>query len=517
MIISSTYKHNGRRLTPINDIIMRTLNLTEENVLSIQYVYKNKHNFYILTLVSRGNYCPQCHTFSKKIHSYKIRNLNHAFLLKDDCTIKYKQRRYICPNCGTTFIEAAPFISNHPKLTKTTITKVLELLKDYNSTFSSVARQTNTSVTEVIQVFDEYVQIDRKPLSPVICIDEFYFSRHNDSKYACLLVNFKNGLILDVLDSRKKSSLREYFRSIPLEEREKVVYVSMDMYENYKDIASKYLPNATICIDSFHVIKMINDALDKIRIKVMNRYKTNKQSDEYYLLKNKNELLFRDSNKVDDQSFNYNHHFKRRLSDTQLLNMILSIDKELKEAYGLKEYYAVFNVMKKEKNELEEYLEEIIKDYTNSNIMLFNQIALTLKNWRKEIINSFGEYDGRRINNGPIEGRNKYIKILLNLANGYRNFKRFRNRVLYVFNKFDKPSDSPKETKLIKLPGIIRGNYKKKKLKSRQKNECILLHSFCIYHTLNLKVLSKRPHYFLKVIVHPPHDYLKCQSIPLLL
>ena len=64
---------------------------------------------------------------------------------------------------------------------------------------------------------------------------------------------------------------------------------------------------------------------------------------------------------------------------------------------------------KKEKNELEEYLEEIIKDYTNSNITLFNQIAFTLKNWRKEIINSFDEYDGRRINNGPIEGRNKYI------------------------------------------------------------------------------------------------------------
>mgnify|MGYP003296455018 CR=1 FL=1 len=183
--------------------------------------------------------------------------------------------------------------------------------------------------------------------------------------------------------------------------------------------------------------------------------------------KNKNELLFRDSNKVDDQSFNYNHHFKRRLSDTQLLNMILSIDKGLKEAYGLKEYYAVFNVMKKEKNELEEYLEEIIKDYTNSNITLFNQIALTLKNWRKEIINSFDEYDGRRINNGPIEGRNKYIKILLNLANGYRNFKRFRNRVLYVFNKFDKPSDSPKETKLqkpyyfssISLPSLLIFNH----------------------------------------------------------
>ena len=114
------------------------------------------------------------------------------------------------------------------------------------------------------------------------------------------------------------------------------------------------------------------------------------------------------------------------------------------------------------KDKIDDYLEDIIKEYSLSNIASFNQIALTLKNWRKEIINSFDEYDGRRINNGPIEGRNKYIKILLSLANGYRNFKRFRNRVLYVFNKFEKPSDSPKETKFIKLSGIIRGKYNKK-------------------------------------------------------
>jgi transposase len=66
----------------------------------------------------------------------------------------YKQRRYICSVCGTTFVEDASFVSNHPKLTKTSVIKILELLKDYNTTFSSVARQTNTSVTEVIQIFD---------------------------------------------------------------------------------------------------------------------------------------------------------------------------------------------------------------------------------------------------------------------------------------------------------------------------------------------------------------------------
>lgn len=84
-----------------------------------------------------------------------------------------------------------------------------------------------------------------------------------------------------------------------------------------------------------------------------------------------------------------------------------------------------------------------------------------MSNWKQEIINSFYTYDGRRINNGPIEGRNKYVKIILELSNGYRNFKRFRNRILYVFNKHEEALKVPADSKLIKLPGKQRGKYKK--------------------------------------------------------
>lgn len=42
-------------------------------------------------------------------------------------------------------------------------------------------------------------------------------------------------------------------------------------------------------------------------------------------------------------------------------------------------------------------------------------------------------YDGRKLSNGPIEERNRIVKIILRLANGYTNFNRFRNRVLYVY------------------------------------------------------------------------------------
>ena len=243
-------------------------------------------------------------------------------------------------------------------------------------------------------------------------------------------------------------------------ERNIVQFVSMDMYENYRDMINIYFPNVLCCVDSFHVIKNINDALNKIRCKVMNRYKHSKTSDEYYLLKYKRELLFMDSLKISDNHFQYNHHFKYKLSQGAMLEKILSIDKELKYAYELKEMYIIFNNSKGNMDQISEDLTALIDAYKISGISLFVDIGNTLSNWKQEIINSFHTYKGRRINNGPIEGRNRYVKTVLELANGYRNFKRFRHRILYVFNKHEKTLDKPMETKTVKVPGKFRGRYK---------------------------------------------------------
>ena len=381
-------------------------------------------------------------------------------LIKGDLTVIYHQRRYICPHCGKTFVEFNSFIADHSHFSTITINNTLSLLKDYNQTFSSVSRLVNLSVTEVIDIFDRYVQIERKPLQEIICIDEFYFSRHSKNKFSCLLIGFKNGLILDVLESRKKSYLRNYFRMIDPKERNIVRFVSMDMYENYRDMINIYFPNVLCYVDSFHVIKNINDALNKIRCKVMNRYKHSKTSDEYYLLKYKRELLFMDSLKISDNHFQCNHHFKYKLSQGAMLEKILSIDKELKYTYELKEMYIIFNNSKGNMDQISEDLTALIDAYKISGISLFVDIGNTLSNWKQEIINSFHTYKGRRINNGPIEGRNRYVKTVLELANGYRNFKRFRHQILYVFNKHEKTLDKPMETKTVKVPGKFRGRYK---------------------------------------------------------
>lgn len=41
------------------------------------------------------------------------------------------------------------------------------------------------------------------------------------------------------------------------------------MYSVYRDVVHMKLKNAVIAVDSFHVIKNINTALDKVRIRIM--------------------------------------------------------------------------------------------------------------------------------------------------------------------------------------------------------------------------------------------------------
>ena len=80
---------------------------------------------------------------------------------------------------------------------------------------------------------------------------------------------------------------------------------------------------------------------------------------------------------------------------------------------------------------------EIISGLKDSNIPSMVEFSKTLVRWRAEIINSFtiaDEEKNRRISNGLIENRNKAIKTIKHNANGYLNWERFRNRILYCLN-----------------------------------------------------------------------------------
>jgi len=63
-------------------------------------------------------------------------------------------------------------------------------------------------------------------------------------------------------------------------------------------------------------------------------------------------------------------------------------------------------------------------------VLQFEKCAATIQNWITGILNSFSV----PLTNGFTEGCNNKIKVLKTNAYGYRNFNRFRDRILHMFS-----------------------------------------------------------------------------------
>ena len=130
------------------------------------------------------------------------------------------------------------------------------------------------------------------------------------------------------------------------------------------------------------------------------------------------------------------------------------LDDEINRDYKLKEIYRAFDSITKEEindYDMEKELDSIIKQFEISQIEEMIEVSETLKNWKQEILNSFVWIKDRRISNGPIEGKNYYIKKILYNGNGMQNFERARHRILYSQNRYERYNLDIEYTDSIKM------------------------------------------------------------------
>ena len=216
-------------------------------------------------------------------------------------------------------------------------------------------------------------------------------------------------------------------------ELDNVKYICIDMYLPYKQICKIYFKKAIICVDSFHVIKTLNDGLSRIRIRLLKSFESG--SKEYYLLKFWRYLLFKPYDSFDiNEKRKFNKVFNQYLNRYQLRELLLDIHPDLRIGYTLKELYVDFNRF----CSLEEaptQLDNVIESFVSANIPEYNDFITAITNWREEIINSFTLYRGKRINNGVAESINSQVKLLLYNTRGIRNHERRRKRIMYAINK----------------------------------------------------------------------------------
>lgn len=431
----------------IDNNTLNFLNLKEGDVEDVSTTSDNGVIFFNVTLKRKKIECPSCNSLTDKIKDYKTKLIRHSIFNDGrESFISYKQRRYTCSLCKKSFIEPNPFVKKNDKISRLLIFNVLFALKHANETYESVSKKFNVSDTTVINIFESNIKYEKGVLPEILCIDEFHSSNNPLNKYACVFLDFKKNKIVDVLKSRRKDYLQNFLTKYSIKDRNKVKHVSIDMWDTYRQMANIYFPNAIVGVDSFHVIQDIERYVDKIRTSTMNRF--DKNSDQYYLLKNFSWLSQIKYSQIPNSEAKFNRRFNKYLSYHNLFDMLMNISPDLKNAYDWKEEYINFNKTATYES-APDRLDNLICKLQKLNISFMNPIVSTLIKWKKEIINSFVLYDGKRVSNGPIEGRNSIIKTIKKVSNGITDFERFRKRIMFVINKdyyFDLKTKEYKKT-----------------------------------------------------------------------
>lgn len=414
--------------------------------------------FYYVTLIRKALNCPYCG--AKMIgHGHKKKKISHPALREFKGVIIYNANRYICTSCNKTFMEDNPFTFNGFNSSYLLLRSVMIKLGDLHYTLKMISEELNVSSTQVNKYLDSYVTIPRMSLPECLGIDEIHNPEmsYKGSAYLCVMVDNENRSVYDILGSRSKNYLDNYFYGFRQEEKDAVKYVTIDMWASYKDLAYKHFKNCIVAIDPFHVIEHLCKDFTQIRINIMNQVEFG--SNAYYLLKRWNWLLEKDNVDLDNEAV-YNNRFKTKLNRRQILKMILDISPKLEEAYVLKEKYRTFNKVMSYEEAVENY-DVLVKEFEDSDIAEYRELIGIFHNWRKEILNSFKRpYDDRKLSNAFCENINGKIDTYLDISRGITNFTRFRKRILYALNPkiFYSVTDVLKSDK---KKGKQRGKYKK--------------------------------------------------------
>ena len=355
----------------------------------------------------RPTVCPCCGKLTTAIHDYRTQPVKDAPAFCKKVWLFYRKRRYRC-ECGKRFFETNSIVTRYQRMTQRKFISIIEKLTDVRS-YTSAARESDVSVSTVIRAFNLVSFPKPQKLPEVLGIDEFK-GNSGGQKYHCILTDLKSRQVIDVLRTRYEHDLIDYFKTY---ERGGVKYVVSDMYSTYAELAKTYFPKAVYIIDKYHWIRQAVWALETVRKSVQQRFS---KSHRIYFKRSKHLLSCHSGCLTEEEK--------------QQVNIMLYASPDLSTAYYLKEkLYEILRM--NDASEQRHTLKEWIEEAGESGIGSFEACARTYTRWFDPIFNSL-IYP---YTNAFTEGSNNKIKVLKRNAYGLRCFSRFRNRILFTFQK----------------------------------------------------------------------------------
>uniref|UniRef100_E6QNR8 Transposase of ISCARN77, ISL3 family n=1 Tax=mine drainage metagenome TaxID=410659 RepID=E6QNR8_9ZZZZ len=241
-------------------------------------------------------------------------------------------------------------------------------------------------------------------------------SSRKGHKYVTLGVDIETSRVIHACEGKGKETLKNIQQHLESKgvTKEQITQISMDLSPAFIAGGTEFFPAAKITFDRFHIVKLLNEAMDKVR-RVERREHDELKGHKYLFLKNKQNLSE-----------------KQRTSLADMIELFPNLGK----AYRLK---VLFNDLweMRSKEAASAFLTDWCNEADEAKIPAFMAFAKTVKSHWSGIVH----FVESRITNGVLEGINSKVQLAKRRARGYRNTGNFINMIYFLCGKlkFDYP------------------------------------------------------------------------------
>jgi len=352
--------------------------------------------------------CPRCATASKSVYDHREVTIKDAPIRDRNVRLRIRKRRFWCKPCRKPFTEPIAGVSKGKRHTSRFRRELLWRCEHF-SDLKRVRKSMDCSSGFMYgALYDELSQRRKEQTYPWpsrIGIDEHSFRKNKNTgrmDFVTFIIDQKNKKAFEVAHGRAVADLDHSLRHIP--GRENVQLVTMDLSDTYRQFTKRYFTNARIIADKFHVVRLLNPAINRYRKAITGDRRT--LPVRRLLLKNGDKLSF---------------HTRSALWNW------LGQHPDLRELYAAKEaIHRLYRITTYDR--ARSMLKNLIERLHTTKLPELQTLRRTLRSWFDEILNYFKW----RITNARVEGYNNVAKLIKKRAYGYRSFENYRLRLLHA-------------------------------------------------------------------------------------
>jgi len=387
----------------IKDVIIKSTDLIE-NVLTFK-----------CTLKKTIKKCSKCLSQNVQLKETKIRRLRMVPLGMLKCFLEITVHKFKCKDCHASAWVNLPFAVGKLPMTKAFVNHVLSLIKlgtvQAISLFLELSWKTVKSIHKD-WLSEKYKKISYKKLTH-LSVDEFSIKKGH--KYMTVFTDIKTGRIIYAVEGRSVEDIKPFLKKLSRKARQ-LKAIAMDLSPSYISAIRQYLPGVDIVFDRFHVMKLLNEALDELRRKEKEKHMASGQNvgkgDRFLFLRNFEDLDGEQRSKLDK---------------------LFKINESLAKGHAMKEQFRMF-WEKRLKEDAAGFLCHWIYEAVHSGIAPLVRVAKTILRHYEGLLSYFDH----RINNGQAEGINNKIKVMKRAGYGYRDMDYFK---LLLYNLHEKTTE----------------------------------------------------------------------------